>query len=546
MLVGTTPSSAGGTNRHDQGIPPDGNVQGHLRNTEADIQAALATCRQRWMHGVRMDPLGYPEFDDPSLGSQLHASTPVEVEFTTRAKASGAVRLEVALDCVTSIQLELVAQQLRDRLGDVAARSGSRESNASKPYEQWSETIPTWIRRMLVDGKTIVVADIRDYFPSIRAPLVERALVDAGLCEQDVAWVTDTIRDINAVPDDTGETRSGLPVAEDDLFWQIADLILQPVDRLLTRNDAVAGHFRWVDDFYIAVEQDMVRQVLGCLSTAVEAMGLKLNEGKTRVIDDIAAFDRDSLTAEHRIVTSLMMTSSSRSPLSRSQTDAFTRLTERDRVPTPDDARLWKRVYALATRIRSPSLARSAIDDLTLFPTVTAQVSSYLSTIGWPSASATDAARQLAHRGIADTQAISLVQGFLDTQAAVQGEPFYALAGIAMAPPSSLHPYALALVNTCLVTWSEDHLALVRPGLWALAANDRSPMARRVAIQLLWREHDNRAKLAERIARDPSYAVRDLAFLPHMPPVCANRANAITGALLPSRLPASRTAAGSE
>ena len=489
-----------------------------------------------------MDPLGYPELDEPCLGGRLEASTPVEVEFTTRSKVTGGLRLEVVPDCVTSVELELIAQQIALGPDSVAVPTELRESRATQSYEQWSETIPTWIRRMLVDGRTIVVADIHDYFPSIRSPLVERAMVDAGLIEQDVARVTDAIRDINAIPDDTGGTRSGLPVSEDDLFWQIADLVLQPIDELLTRNGAVVGHFRWVDDFYIAVDADAVPQALEFLSAAVESIGLELNEGKTRVIRDLATFDRESLTAEHRIVTSLMMTSASRSPLSRSQADAFTRLTERDRVPTREDARLWKRIYALAARLRSPNLATSAIDDLALFPTVTAQVSSYLSTIGWPSASATDAAGQLARGDIADTQAIELAQGLITSQTPVQRETLGVLAGITMAPPTCLHPYALGLVYACLVTLSEDHLASATPGLWTLAANERSPMARRVAVQLLWRGHDNRAKLAERIAADPSYAVRDLSFLPDVPPGYGSALATSTGACPTRHSPASRTA----
>ena len=125
---------------------------------------------------------------------------------------------------------------------------------------------------------------IEDYFGSVPTPLIETALNCAGLDDATVADVSDTIQAINSIPDHAGATRRGIPVSQDDLFWYVADLVLRPVDKLLAQHPGIRHHLRWVDDFFIAVDNNAaVDHALRVLTAALAPIGLHRNLAKTRV-----------------------------------------------------------------------------------------------------------------------------------------------------------------------------------------------------------------------------------------------------------------------
>ena len=260
------------------------------------------------------DPLGYAEIEASSARHGVGAWTLAEVDIVTRPKQGGGTRVEVVPDFITSMQLQLVAEQIEER-------------EPPQPYESWWDAVPMWIRHALVEGMSVIVADVDTYFPSVSVPSIERALRRLQLDEKSTETTLGAIRDINTAPDATGRTRTGLPIADDELLWLIADVVLRPVDDRLSLDPHVARHTRWVDDFYLAVEATRVDQVLISLSDALDTEGFRLNESKTKVMDSLMNYERQAMANEHRVVTNLTMMAS-RGDLSPSQKNAFTMLVE--------------------------------------------------------------------------------------------------------------------------------------------------------------------------------------------------------------------------
>ncbi|MYF29645.1 MAG: RNA-directed DNA polymerase [Gammaproteobacteria bacterium] len=480
-----------------------------------EIRAAFSECRQRWTDSLIIDPLGHPQAYDTALTVQTHDADAVEAELVTRPKAGGGTRLEIVPDCLTSLRLQTVARQMRDRIFPSPHSVLSAHSPGAQQYALWSETIPLWIRQRLVDGKTVLVADVENYFGSVPQALIRNALAHAGLDDTTVENVTDTITRINSIPDRAGATRTGLPVSQDDLFWYVADLVLRPVDQRLAQHAGIAGYLRWVDDFFIAVDDTAATSTaLRALSAALAPMGLRLNLSKTRVLTSLPQYDREFLTHQHRTVSSLRLTSQ-RAPLSKSQRQAFERLCELERIQSAEHGRLWKRIYALAAHLRSCALASEAINDFTHFPTAEAQISTYLEAVNWPDGTATQAAELLLNRATTDTQAINLLQRLLASQRSNEHQARSALSGLLASSRGDIHPYTLSLVHAFLAAGvsADQYAAADQERLIPLATDSTSPMARRLAIQLLWLIPRKRAVLEAQIGNDPSYTVRSLANL---------------------------------
>ena len=487
-----------------------------LGGTKTEVLAAIEVCRQRWARSLLADPLAYAEFDDKCAHRQFAASQPVDVDFVTRPKQCGGTRLEILPDFATSVQLQILAQRLSD--GDLSlphsfsAKIFSPKCMVVQPYEHWWEPISTWIRQRLVEGKTVIVADIRNYFSAISMSTIKHALRSVHLDEQDIERTLKTVSDINSTPAPDGTTRPGLPVSHDSLFWLVADLVLRPVDEWLSRNSFILGHVRWVDDFFIAVDPAFTDRVLTEFSTALQKCGFRLNESKTRIFTSITDFERQSLTHEHRIVSSLMMTCA-HGHLSKSQLDAFTKLVEMNRAQSLEDSRLWKRIYALAARLGTAALATEAISDLRHFPSAEDQISTYLGTLNWPCGTAIMAINQIS-RASTDSQAIRLLQALLISDFPVRHDVFRALRDLSTASEATLHPYALVLLHACLVMEKSIEREEIIRQLMPLVQNSPSPMARRAGIELLWSFPSTRRRLTKLISEDISWTVRGLAYVP--------------------------------
>ena len=482
--------------------------------TEASV--AIEVCRQRWARSPLADPLEYAEFDNQSVDRQLWASHPVEVDFVTRPKQYCGARMEVLPDFGTSVQLQILAQRLsQNKLPlphSFSAAIFSPRRMVVQPYDHWWEPISTWIRKGLVEGKAVILADIRNYFAAISMSTIELALRSVHLDEQDIEGTLQTVSEINSTPAQDGTTRSGLPVSHDSLFWIVADLVLRPVDEWLSRNTFILGHVRWVDDFFLVVDPAVTDRVLAELSTALQTKGFRMNDSKTRILTSIEDFERQSLTHEHRIVSSLMMTCAN-GCLSNSQQDAFGKLVDMDRTQSLEDSRLWKRIYALAARLGSGALATEAINDLRRYPSAEEQISTYLGTLNWPCGTSIQAVEQIGRASI-DSQAIRMLQALLLSEMPLGSGTLGALKELSMSSEVTLHPYAMVLLHACLMTGGSVEREAVGRQLLPLVTDSASPMARRAGIQLLWSIPSLRRRLTKLISEDTSRTVRGLAHFP--------------------------------
>ena len=477
-----------------------GPMKGEGNPNATRLARAIEICRQRRAACVLSDPLGYADFETGSVRHRVGTRRLAELDLVTRPKQGGGTRVEVVPDFITSVQFQLIAEQIDER-------------EPPQTYESWWDTVPMWIRHALVEGMSVVVADVDRYFPTVSVLGIERALRRLGLDEESTEIALRLIRETNGAPDANGGTRTGLPVADDELLWLIADVVLRPVDKCLSVDPLVVKHIRWVDDFYVAIDSSDVDRVLITLSEALDTEGFRLNERKTRVLDSLTDFEHQAMSKEHRVVTNLTMVAS-RGDLSASQQNAFAYLVEGERSLTPEHARLWKRTYALAERIHSPALISDAIDDLGRFPTAERQISSYLRALNWPCGTATAAAKQVA-RSPTESQAIVLLRALLGASQALETSAVETLREFSESAENRMHPYAAVLLQACLIlNQPETVRPIAAQRMLALATDSRSPLARRIAIELLWLLPECRGLLTEAIGRDSSSTVWGLGTLP--------------------------------
>lgn len=463
------------------------------------VAAAIETCRQRQSACVLSDPLEYAEFDDGLAWCRDAIDVPAEADTFTRPKHGGGRRVEVVPDFSTSIELQLIAEQVEGR-------------EPPQSYESWWDTVSLWIRHALVEGMSVIVADVDNFFESIPALGIKRALHSLDLGEGTIERSLRAIHEINAAPDCDGTIRTGLPVLQDELVWLIADAALGPIDHRLSIDPIVARHMRWVDDFFVAVDSSDVDQALTSLSAALEAEGFRLNGTKTRVFGSVAEFEQQAMTYEHRLVTNLTM-AVSKGDLSVSQQDAFRRLVEAERSTTPEHTRLWKRTYALAQRLRSPTLVPTAIDDLARFPRAAGHISSYLRSLNWPSGTEAKAVEWVAHAPT-DSQAIVVLRALLSSNQPLASAAVTTLKEVSESAVDQFHPYTRVLLHACLLFRQQNKERDVAHRLLQFIGSARSPIARRVGIEVLWLMPEERPRLVKLIRDDRSPTVRGLAMLP--------------------------------
>ncbi|MCY3837963.1 MAG: hypothetical protein OXH09_04835 [Gammaproteobacteria bacterium] len=149
----------------------------------AELLAAIEVCRKRRAKSLLADLPGYGDLDGKSWLVDGAMRQPVEVECISRPKSAGGTRLEVVPDFETSVRLQLVAARLMEHGLDLPHSASAVEAAGGQGagYALWSETIPMWVRHMLVAGLTVVAADVEDYFGSLPASKIAFALRDARL-----------------------------------------------------------------------------------------------------------------------------------------------------------------------------------------------------------------------------------------------------------------------------------------------------------------------------------------------------------------------------
>jgi hypothetical protein len=124
----------------------------------------------------------------------------------------------------------------------------------------------------------LLFTDVRECYPSIAPDVVSSSLRALGC---DGASADAVIAFLHALQDRGIE---GIPVGPDPSAV-LANAVLAEADRALERLGA--HYLRWVDDLVMAVEgSEEATAVLDVLSEALDRVGLRLNDGKTRLVFD--------------------------------------------------------------------------------------------------------------------------------------------------------------------------------------------------------------------------------------------------------------------
>jgi hypothetical protein len=143
-----------------------------------------------------------------------------------------------------------------------------------RPWRTERGVFASRLSELAGSGATLAFADVRRCYGSISPPRVAAGLRRFGV---------GTARAIEGFLDGLGpDGVEGLPIGPAPSAV-LANAVLDHVDRALERADIV--HVRWVDDLVLASADP--RRALDMLRGALEEIGLRLNERKTRVVRDV-------------------------------------------------------------------------------------------------------------------------------------------------------------------------------------------------------------------------------------------------------------------
>jgi hypothetical protein len=484
--------------------------------TPIELHIARAGCcdaRRRWLI---TDPLNYPDYQSLDLIKTNSVPSEADAEFLTRAKQSGGVRLEILPDIVTSTYLQAAANRFSDRdLGlenSLSAQLFGLQLTQENPYDIWSVDMPAWICSQLESGRTVVIADIRDYFESVSDLQMEMALKKFISGDNIINFVLLLISHLNSLPGPNNTARSGIPIAPDEFFWLLSDLVLGPIDIAVKDCPSVLAHMRWVDDYFLATNSGMEDQTIGQFASALAQHGFRINETKTRVYSSVEQFERATFTREHRIVTDLFRISSA-GTISTLQQIRFAELVDRPPGKSAEESRLWKRLYALARTLDSPLLIDRALADLDRLPSAELQILSYLGAFGWRD-SAMDRLGKLLWTAEPATLSLGALRALLASTVEVPRELTSVLVQLVRSPQMGLHPFCRVLAYACLLRMPfSDARTEATEALLSVLGSLNSVTTRRVGIELLWLHPRLRPVLRQMIAKDRSAEVRSLAYL---------------------------------
>ena len=127
----------------------------------------------------------------------------------------------------------------------------------------------------------LLLADVRDCYPSIRPPAVQERLRAIGCPGAAVHNLLDLLAGFET------EGIPGLPVGPEPSAV-LANVVLAVGDEAVARCGA--GHLRWVDDFVVfADDVSHARCVLGRLRAGLAEVGLSLSGRKTRILEEPSA-----------------------------------------------------------------------------------------------------------------------------------------------------------------------------------------------------------------------------------------------------------------
>jgi len=481
--------------------------------TQNELLAAWAVCRaarDTWLVG---DPLRFVDFDalgaPPEVNSWSHEL--LESLVVSRPKPSGGIRYEFFLDPFSATVLQVVAERIMQTrqlpVASVSARLFGIRLREADPYDLWTGSIPVWIRRQLGVGRTVVAADIANFFPCISRSRIEAVL--AALGEPALA---DEILATFDILNQSGRVEiAGLPVAPDEIFWLIADLSLQEFDDILRADPMVTDHVRWVDDVYVAVPSERAGDAEKLINSAAQQCGFSLNPAKTQHFVDTRAFETFSYAGVHRSLDRLFLIADSGDPGVIDRELRELRYAVAD--ATPEATRVIKRIYGLGAKAGSSWLAEHAEQDLGLYPAAEVAILNYATSL----AVAAVPMRLLENALLSprfDSTRLAALRGLLAHQARVGHAPeiLEMLGRVAQWVPTGGHPLAWALAVGAYVTLAPGDArgAFSLRALEAVGSIPSGP-SRRVAYEFLATLDTRRAAVLRAIKADSSRSVQLLA-----------------------------------
>jgi reverse transcriptase-like protein len=123
--------------------------------------------------------------------------------------------------------------------------------------------------------RAVLLTDVLECYASVSAAVVERSLRAAGCDPFDVRTIVGILDRFDA----TGIR--GLPVGP-PASAVLANAVLSQVDRAIRARGL--RHLRWVDDVVLAAPEHVVPEAMDVIATALDELGLRLNEAKTRLM----------------------------------------------------------------------------------------------------------------------------------------------------------------------------------------------------------------------------------------------------------------------
>jgi len=221
--------------------------------------------------------------------------------------------------------------------------------------------------------RTLVVADIANYFDSISHDILLEYLAPLGLPRKAVGLLGRLLEAFKPTTGHSPNPRIGLAVVELDCSRQLAHVFLYEHDHRIVHEAGPDNYVRWMDDQNIGARDEIHgRRIVNDLVRSLSSQRLTLNDGKTQLLDldhVVLHFqlgpntELDELKARHNEFR--------RFSLPAAQSDFETvwdRISTGENVAVGAWDKIVKRAYGVATTVDSPVMESRALEDLISWP----------------------------------------------------------------------------------------------------------------------------------------------------------------------------------
>lgn len=205
---------------------------------------------------------------------------------------------------IPSVKDALILQTLSDFLwAEIRSKAPTKKSFYAPEDHQFSKTIKghsseygavqAWLKfQETIFGfakskKLIVVTDIANYYDTISYDHLRNILADyASAGEHALDLLIYTLSCMLWQPDYMPRVPVGLPQAQLDAPRLLAHCFLFEIDEMLSHNKSI-DFARYMDDMDIGVDSlREAREILRDLDLALQTRQIRLNSGKTKILDD--------------------------------------------------------------------------------------------------------------------------------------------------------------------------------------------------------------------------------------------------------------------